>query len=164
MTDMLVKLYALPPLAPLAAALARDAVVMRRPLACEKHLVTTWFGSLFGVGWASECETAFSRLPVACFIAAQEARIAGVACYDCTCRNFFGPIGVAPTWRGRQIGRGLLLACLHAMAAEGYAYAIIGGVGPLAFFSRSAGAVAIEGSTPGIYPDSATPPLTEKPA
>ncbi|MFO7496847.1 MAG: hypothetical protein R6X05_14575 [Desulfobacterales bacterium] len=106
MTDMLVKLYALPPLAPLAAALARNAVVMRRPLAYEKHLVTTWFGGLFGAGWASECETAFSRLPVACFIATQEDRIAGAACYDCTCRNFFGPIGVAPTWRGRRIGGG----------------------------------------------------------
>jgi GNAT superfamily N-acetyltransferase len=155
---MLVKLYALPPLAPLAAALARDAVVMRRPLAYEKHLVTTWFGGHFGAGWASECETAFSRLPVACFIATQEDRIAGAACYDCTCRNFFGPIGVAPMWRGRRIGGGLLLACLHAMAAEGYAYAIIGGAGPLAFFSRWAGAVAIEGSTPGIYPERRTSP------
>ena len=156
MTDMLVKLYALPPLAPLTAGLARHNVVIRRPLAYEKPLVKEWVDALFGAGWASECETAFSRLPVACFIATQGGEIGGAACYDCTCRNFFGPIGVAPAWRGRRIGGALLLPCLHAMAAEGYAYAIIGDAGPKAFFTRWAAAVAIEGSTPGIYADRLT--------
>jgi hypothetical protein len=43
------------------------------------------------------------------------------------------------------------LACLQAMRAEGYAYAIIGGVGPAEFYAKTVGAVEIEGSTPGIY-------------
>ena len=164
MTDMLVKLYHLPPLAPVAAELSEDGVALRRPLACEKHLVTVWFANLFGAGWAGECETAFSRLPVACFIASCKGSILGAACYDCTCRNFFGPIGVAPAWRGRRIGGGLLLSCLHAMAADGYAYAIIGGAGPQAFFARWVGAVPINGSTPGIYPEPLTPVPKNHPA
>jgi hypothetical protein len=38
-------------------------------------------------------------------------------------------------------------------ASAGYAYAIIGGAGPTAFYAKTVGAVAIEGSTPGIYRD-----------
>jgi len=52
---------------------------------------------------------------------------------------------------GRLPGTALLLATLHAMAAEGYAYAIIGGFGPAEFYSKAVGAVPIAGSTPGIY-------------
>ena len=50
--------------------------------------------------------------------------------------------------RGR---RALLLAALHAQRDQGYAYSIIGGVGPTEFYVKEVGAVTIEGSTPGIY-------------
>jgi len=40
---------------------------------------------------------------------------------------------------------------MKAMYDEGYAYAIIGGVGPVEFYAKSVGAVLIEGSTPGIF-------------
>ena len=43
------------------------------------------------------------------------------------------------------------MATLQSMANAGYAYAIIGGVGPMAFFEKSVGAFPIPGSTPGIY-------------
>ena len=79
--------------------------------------------------------------------------LAGFACYDATYRNFFGPTGVATDARGRGIGAALLLSCLHAMAGLGYGYAIIGGVGPAAFYEKAVGAVMIEGSKPGIYRD-----------
>ena len=39
------------------------------------------------------------------------------------------------------------------LRAEGYAYAIIGGVGPVAFYEKCVGARAIPDSTPGIYRD-----------
>jgi len=45
----------------------------------------------------------------------------------------------------------LLLSALHAQRAQGYAYSIIGGVGPAGFYATTVGAVPIEGSTPGIY-------------
>jgi predicted N-acetyltransferase YhbS len=63
----------------------------------------------------------------------------------------FGPTGVAPTERKRGIGKVLLWQCLSTMAAKGYAYAIIAGVGPADFYSRTVGATLIEGSDPGIY-------------
>jgi hypothetical protein len=37
------------------------------------------------------------------------------------------------------------------MRDEGYAYAVIGGVGPAEYYRRAIGATVIEGSTPGIY-------------
>ena len=43
----------------------------------------------------------------------------------------------------------LLLQCLHAMRA--YGYAIIGGVGPKAFYERVVPVMEIPGSSPGIY-------------
>jgi len=45
----------------------------------------------------------------------------------------------------------LLLSCLHSMAENGYAYAIIGGSGD--FYAKTVGATKIEGSSPGIYRD-----------
>ena len=49
------------------------------------------------------------------------------------------------------MGAALTLATLASMRDAGYAYAIIGGVGPAAFYAKVAGAMPIEGSTPGIY-------------
>ena len=68
-----------------------------------------------------------------------------------TCLDYFGPTGVDEAWRGRGTGTALLLACLHAMASAGYAYAIIGGAGPVAFYERAVNARIIPGSQPGIY-------------
>jgi GNAT superfamily N-acetyltransferase len=151
MPDMLVKLYELPQLGPLSAGISGEGVEIRRGLVPEKHLVLDWVGRTFGPGWASECEVAFTRQPPSCFIATENGACIGFGCYDATCKNFFGPTGVAEKARGRGIGKALLLACLHAMHAEGYAYAVIGGAGPVEFYARAVGATVIEGSKPGIY-------------
>jgi hypothetical protein len=37
------------------------------------------------------------------------------------------------------------------MRDDVYAYAIIGGVGPEAYYAKTVGATLIEGSSPGIY-------------
>jgi ribosomal protein S18 acetylase RimI-like enzyme len=62
-------------------------------------------------------------------------------------------VGVDSAARGSGIGTTLLLACLHAMAAAGYAYAIIGAAHDVAFYRKAVGAVEIAGSSPGIYRD-----------
>lgn len=79
------------------------------------------------------------------------APVQGFACYNVTRPDYFGPTGVLESQRGRGIGRALLLQCLEALAAEGYAYAIIGGVGPAEFYERAVGATLIPGSEKGIY-------------
>jgi predicted N-acetyltransferase YhbS len=108
----------------------------------------------FSPGWAAECEVAFGHVPPRCFVAMRDDAVVAFACHDVTRRNFFGPTGVARDERGQGIGEALTLATLAAMREDGYAYAIIGGAGPVDFYARVAGAIEIEGSTPGIYPPS----------
>jgi GNAT superfamily N-acetyltransferase len=150
MHDMLVRLYDLPSLPDALTAAAGMGVTVRRVLAPEKAAVAAWVGAHFASA-RPEVEVACCRLPIACFIAVRDASIVGFACYDATAANFFGPEGVLTAERGRGIGRALLLAALHAQREQGYAYAIIGGVGPAEFYARTVGATAISGSTPGIY-------------
>jgi GNAT superfamily N-acetyltransferase len=149
--DMLVKLYELPDSRPAYQRLQQAGITLRRALAPEKHIVTSWVRKNFSEAWASEADVAFSRQPISCFIAIQQGKVVGFACHDATCPNFFGPTGVEPTARQNGIGAALLFACLEAMKQQGFGYAIIGGVGPAAFYSKTVGAVAIEGSEPGIY-------------
>ena len=156
MADLLVRLYELPPLAPALDALAAGGVTVRRPAASERSAVLQWVRALGSLGWADECAVALTRQPATCFVAVEEtdgeARLCGVACYDAACRNFFGPELVSPDRRGRGIGRALLLAALHAMRADGYAYAIIGWASSADFYQHAVGATVIDGSTPGQYP------------
>lgn len=152
--DSLVRLYDLLPVEPHLKKLKEEGVTVRVARAYEKTPIVTWVKSSFGTGWADECSVAFSNHPISCFIATEKGTMVGFACYESTCKNFFGPIGVAEYARGRGIGKALLLACLHAMAASGYAYAIIGsGSGAGKFYAETVGAIEIKGSSPGIYRD-----------
>lgn len=152
MTDLLVRLYSLDDPAPRLDALKRLGIELRRPMAYEKTIVLSWVKRQFGQGWADECSAAFARRPVSCFMAVREGAILGFACYDCTYRGFYGPAGVQESDRGRGIGTALLLSALTAMAAEGYAYAVIGYANSLAFYEKAAGATVIQDSGTGAYP------------
>jgi GNAT superfamily N-acetyltransferase len=151
-SDLLVRLYDLEPLGPALQALSAAGIVVRRAAAAERSTVVAWARTHGSPGWADECEAAFARLPLACFVAVEDDTLIGFACYEATCRDFFGPELVHPDRRGRGVGRALLLAALHAMRAEGYAYAIIGWAASIDFYRRAVGAVVIDGSEPGIYP------------
>lgn len=155
MPDMLVKLYDLPPLDAALARAAQAGVVVRRASVLDRSATLDWVRATFP-SWAAEADIAFTRLPVTCFIAQRDATVVGFACYDAACANFFGPTGVADNERGKGVGRALLLAALHAQKAQGYAYSIIGGVGPAEYYARAVGAVLIEGSHPGIYDNRVT--------
>jgi GNAT superfamily N-acetyltransferase len=150
MHDMLVRLYNLPDLSPALEGARRAGVSVRRALAPEVAVVVAWAQEHFPRS-AAEVGIACGRMPISCFIAVREGRILGFACYDATARNFFGPEAVIEAERGRGVGRTLLLAALHAQREQGYAYSIVGGVGPAEFYASTVGAVAIAGSTPGIY-------------
>ncbi|MFO1308788.1 MAG: GNAT family N-acetyltransferase [Burkholderiales bacterium] len=150
MPDMLVKLWELPPLEPAIENAAARGVVVRRALAPEKPAVLDWMRAHFPA-WAAEADVAFSRQPVACFVAIRDGLVLGFACHDAIAPDFFGPTAVLEPARGQGLGRALALAAMHALKAQGYAYAIVGGVGPAAFYEKTLGAVAIAGSAPGIY-------------
>lgn len=149
MTDLLVRLYDLPA-SDARSRLEKNGIAIRRALGPERDIAVD-FAAGFSPGWGAECATAFGGQPVRAFVAARDARILGFACYDATARGFFGPTGVAEAERQQGIGEALLLETLGAMVAEGYAYAIIGWAGPIAWYKKRLGAIEIPGSDPGIY-------------
>lgn len=151
MLDMLVKLYTLPPLEPEILKQQENGISIRRAIAPEKHFVLKWVRENFSEFWVSETDVGFTRVPLTVWIAIEDKKLIGFGCYDTTAKGFFGPTGVSEAARGRGVGRVLLLACLHAMRWEGYAYAIIGGVGPVEFYQKHVGAIVIEESGSGVY-------------
>lgn len=151
MPDMLVKLYTLPEQHTLLDALKAEGIIVRRSIAPEKHVVTAWVGEAFSAFWRSETEVAYSNRPASVFVATHAGNPIGFGCYDTTQRGFFGPTGVDERYRGKRIGKALLLACLHDMRAQGYGYAVIGGAGPTEFYAGAVGATVIPESWPGVY-------------
>jgi GNAT superfamily N-acetyltransferase len=172
--DMYVKLYEIDPyktLLQIAGVEEKNDVTIRRAMAYEKETVVEFVRENFTetwAGWPSECNVAFSNWPLSCFIASCHVpqpelrdntsgrKVVGFACYDTTCRGFFGPSGVAKPFRRKGIGAVLLLSALCAMRQEGYGYAIIGGPDKQEqwnFYSKTVGAIMIAGSENGVYQD-----------
>lgn len=153
MPDMLVNLLRLPSLEAALEEARGAGLSVRRAQPWELTLVREFVTERFSQAWADEIAFGFGRQPVSVFIAAREGRLLGFAAYECTRRGFFGPTGVAEEERGRGAGRALLLAALWGLREMGYAYGIIGGVGPVEFYERAVGATVIPDSAPGIYAD-----------
>lgn len=153
MADMLVNLMNLPPQEKLLTQLEREGIRIHRALAPDKYRVVEWVAEHSGRNAAGECDVCFSRIPITCYLATRGVDILGYACYEATAPNFFGPTRVLDSEQGKGIGKALLLKSLHSMREAGYAYAVIGGVGPAEFYEKSIGAIPIPDSTPGIYRD-----------
>ena len=149
MTDLLVKLYELT-----GTPSEISGIDIRRPMPHEKETVKRWIAATFFEAWGEEFDCSFKSFPVTSFIALRNDKIVGFACYDVTCRGYFGPTGVLESERGKGIGKELLLRSMFGLRELGYAYAIIGGAGSVDFYVKILGAVLIPGSSPGIYPKS----------
>ncbi|HOC32376.1 MAG: GNAT family N-acetyltransferase [Armatimonadetes bacterium] len=153
MADMLVPLLSLPSSAPVLDELKQQGVIVRRANPFEWTALRAFCEKNFAVTWADEACSGLSNKPVTTYIAIENGQIIGFGSYECTRRDFFGPTGVAPEHRGRNIGKALLLVCLEGLRDMGYAYAIIGGAGPKEFYAKHVGATEIPDSTPGVYHD-----------
>lgn len=152
MPDMLVRLYDLPDAAAYDARTAASGIVVRRLEAWDRAALRAFVKQHFGDSWASEADFAFTNgHPITGFVAILAGAIAGFAVYESSRRGFFGPTGVREDLRGKGAGASLLFRCLESMREMGYAYAIIGGVGPAAFYEKVVGAKIIEGSDASIY-------------
>lgn len=151
MSDLLVKLYNLPPLWPEIEKMERIGVTIRKPIGPENYGVIAWIKEYFGAGWASEAENAFFNDPKTIFIAERDGKMLGFACVDATVRGFFGPTGVDPAERHKGIGKALLLASLYCLKDMGYGYGVIGSAGPVDFYAKCCGATVIPDSEPGVY-------------
>lgn len=153
MVDMLVRLYAMPDPTLIYSKCKSNEVILRRPGVYEKHLVEGFVKEHFSPKWVSEVSVAMSRQPVSCYIATKNKEILGFGCYDTTCKSYFGPTGVSENARGLGIGKALLFKCMEGLRDQGYAYGIIGGVGPISFYEKAIGATIIENSENSIYHD-----------
>jgi predicted N-acetyltransferase YhbS len=154
---MLVNLLRLPPLEGALEGLRAAGLIVRRARPWEATQVREFVRVNFNEAWADEISVGLARQPATVFVALREGRLVGFAAYECTCRNFFGPTGVLERERGRGVGRALLLAALGGLRELGYAYAVIGGVGPAGFYERAVGARLIPDSSPGVYADPLRP-------
>lgn len=153
MPDMLVKLYELPEMDEILSLVYCHGIEIRRAMAPDKVRILAWIGEHSSQGAVGEADVCFSHTPISLFLATRGKEIVGYACYNATAPNFFGPTKVLESEQKKGIGKALLLKSLHALHAQGYAYAIIGGVGPHHFYEKVVGATLIEGSKPGIYKD-----------
>lgn len=149
--DMLVKLYDLPSAKEEIEKLSRMGIKIIRALPPNKKQIIDWVEAHTSKYAASEADCCFKAQNPTMFIAVKNEKIIGYACYNATAPDFFGPTEVLESEQGQGVGKALLIASLSAMRDEGYAYAIIGGVGPVEFYEKCVGATVIENSTPGIY-------------
>jgi predicted N-acetyltransferase YhbS len=151
MPDMLVRLYDLPNASPSYQRVQEAGVVLRRPDPWDRKRYRSFVEETFGALWAMEADLAYRQSPITAFLAERDARIVGFAAYECTRRGFFGPTGVQQSERDLGIGAALLFHCLESMREMGYAYAVIGGVGPAEYYQKVCGAFVIPGSEVGVY-------------
>jgi predicted N-acetyltransferase YhbS len=153
MPDMLVHLLKLPRLDAELDRLRGAGVIIRRGRPYEISRICKFVSEKVAPTWADEISVGFANKPSTVFIAIRDQQLVGFAAYECTTRGFFGPMGVLESERGKHVGRALLIACLHGMRDMGYAYGIIGGVGPAEFYTKAVGATLIPDSSPGVYAD-----------
>lgn len=153
MQDMLVSLLDLPNVDDLCKKLEKKGIKISRAMTPNMYQVLDYVEKSFGPLAKGEATVCFSRNPVSCFIASKGNEIIGFACYEATMKDYFGPTEVSEKYRGLGIGKALLIRSLEGLRDRGYAYAIIGGVGPKDFYKKVVGATLIKGSNPGVYKD-----------
>jgi GNAT superfamily N-acetyltransferase len=109
----------------------------RRAASENRNEVLDFIERVFGPIWrfeASNAETIFH--------AEADGEIAGFATHEANNRGlgFFGPTGVDPRFRGRGLGRDLLLASLADLRRRGFDRVIIPWTDAIDFYRKSCGA------------------------
>ncbi|MEU9509034.1 GNAT family N-acetyltransferase [Micromonospora sp. NPDC048170] len=132
-----------PALRPTDAAEARLAgrgVTVRRAEAADLPALTEFARGTFGGAWDAELAGSVGREGAGCHLAERDGEVLGFAAYGSSRPSWFGPMGTAPAAEGSGIGGVLLRRCLRDQRAAGLPSAQIGWVGPIPFYSGSAGA------------------------
>ena len=153
MADMLVKLYNIPCSHDIEENLSKSGIRIKKALAPDRSRIIAFSRTCAKDDYSDEVKDAFSNNPITCYIATREKEIIGFACYEATCRNFFGPMAVLESERKKGVGKALLLKALESMRELGYAYAIIGwpANSAVSFYKRCVDAIMIDESSSGVY-------------
>jgi mycothiol synthase len=114
---------------------------LRRGQPGDEPSLSAWVREHFGELWVWEARAALAATQPAVFLVVRGAQIGGFACHSVSgLPGTFGPTGTDPALRGAGLGKALLLRCLADLQEQGFAEVEIGWVGPVAFYSRVAGA------------------------
>lgn len=109
----------------------------------DRDEVLAFIRAEFGRAWAWEASrAAAAETPTLMVLRGSDGRPCGFSAHDANNRGlgFFGPMGVAPSARGRGAGRALLLASLADLRRIGYSEAVISWVANEGFYERVASA------------------------
>jgi hypothetical protein len=93
-------------------------------------------------GWHDEALNSYRNQPATTFVALRNGSFHGFATYNSEgFDGHFGPTGTDEALRGRGIGRVLFYRCMADIAASGLSRCEVVWVGPIAFYTRVAGAI-----------------------
>ncbi|MFG1653673.1 GNAT family N-acetyltransferase [Micromonospora sp. NPDC049275] len=120
--------------------LAGQGVTVRRAEPADLPALEAFARSTFGGTWDGELAGSVGRAGAGCHLAERAGEVLGFAAYGSSRPSWFGPMGTAPSAEGSGIGGVLLRRCLRDQRAAGVDLAQIGWVGPVPFYSGSAGA------------------------
>lgn len=126
--------------APAEERLAARGVSVRRAEPADLPALTEFARATFGGAWDAELAGSVGREGAGCHLAERDGEVLGFAAYGSSRPSWFGPMGTAPAAEGSGIGGVLLRRCLRDQRAAGVTAAQIGWVGPVPFYSGSAGA------------------------
>jgi predicted N-acetyltransferase YhbS len=123
-------------------------VSIKRALSPDSDAILTFIKTHFSERWVSEAKSGLYKTQPTCFIATDDKKIIGFACYDATAKGYFGPMGVDSNYRKKGIGSALVMKCMESMYHDGYGYAIIGAVSAHSFhfYNQICGATPIPNS------------------
>ena len=107
--DMIVSLYNLPEIK------VNENIKIKRAFVGDKDIILDFVGKYFRKNWVYEVEHSLMEEVSKCFVATEDGKIIGFACYDSSAKGFFGPIGVEPKRRGENIGQAFLVRTLSAI-------------------------------------------------
>lgn len=142
--DMIVGLTKLP-----EYPIMNKNIRIKRAFPGDKEEILKFVRENFQTSWVYEVEQTIMQSPSKCFVATEEGKLIGFACYDASAKGFFGPIGVLATTRKKNVGASLVIRTLEAMREYGYGYAIIGWVSDAEqFYRKTVKAEYIKGGEP----------------
>ncbi|WP_017185111.1 GNAT family N-acetyltransferase [Alkalibacillus haloalkaliphilus] len=112
----------------------------------DQHDLVMFVRNEFSQEWSNTIEQGLSMNQKSIYVAYDDfGQLIGFAAYDVFKgkKGYIGPIGVTSSNRTSGVGYALLHYCLRDMKEIGYAYAVIGGAGPIEFFEKACRAVVI---------------------